>query len=86
MKFIETLGLIVGIILPFWNIPLIVRIKRRKSSADVSLWWACGVWVCFALMLPSAIISDDPAYKAFSYTNFVLFSTVTGFVIKYRKK
>ena len=44
---IEKIGLVAAIILPFWNIPMIVRIGRRKSSNDVSLWWVFGVWICF---------------------------------------
>jgi len=83
-KLILVVGMVTGVILPFWNIPLMVRIWRRKSSQDVSLWWAFGVWVCFALMLPSAIISVDLAYQLFSYVNFVLFSTLIVVIIKFR--
>jgi uncharacterized protein with PQ loop repeat len=45
----EKIALIAAIILPLWNIPLIVRIIRRRSSKDISRAWAVGVWLCFVL-------------------------------------
>ena len=41
---IQTIALIASIVLPLWNIPLILKIIRRKSSRDVSMSWAVGVW------------------------------------------
>lgn len=82
---IETIGLIAGIILPLWNIPLIVRIEKRKSSSDISMFWAVGVWVCLVLMFPSAYVSEDIVYKTFSIMNIVLFSAVAIEVIRFRK-
>jgi len=81
---IETIGVIAAVILPFWNIPLIVRIQRRKSSKDISLSWALGVWVCLVLMLPAAIISNDIVFKVFSIVNMALFSFVVIQTIRYR--
>lgn len=81
---IETIGLIAAVLLPFWNIPLILRIERRKSSGDMSLWWTLGVFTCFVLMLPSAVASSDAVFKAFSLTNIVLFSGVVIQVLRYR--
>lgn len=83
---IKTIGLIAAIILPFWNIPLIIRIIKRKSSEDISLFWASGVWICFVLMFPSAIISTDIVWKVFNIVNFVLFSAVTIIVWLFRKR
>ena len=80
----ETIGLIAAVVLPFWNIPLILRIERRRSSKDISLFWCIGVWVCFALMLPSGLRSPDLVFKAFTITNFILFSAVTVQVLRYR--
>ena len=42
-KMIETLGVIAGIALPLFNIPLILKIIKRKSSQDISLTWVIGV-------------------------------------------
>ena len=81
---IETLGLIAAVVLPFWNIPLIIRIGRRRSSQDVSLWWTLGVFVCLLLMLPSGVVSTDPVFKVFSVVNVVLFGAVVIQVIRYR--
>ena len=81
---IETIGMIAAVILPFWNIPLIVRIGRRRSSKDMSLWWTVGVFVCLLLMLPSGLTSPDRVFKVFSLVNIVLFGAVVVQVIRYR--
>ena len=81
---IETIGVIAAVILPLWNIPLIVRIGRRKSSKDVSLWWTLGVFTCLLLMLPSGLRSADPVFKIFSIVNIFLFGAVVIQVIRYR--
>ena len=81
---IKTLGLIAAVVLPFWNIPLIIRIGRRGSSQDVSVWWTVGVFVCLLLMLPSGLVSTDPVFKLFSVVNVVLFGAVVIQVIRYR--
>ncbi|NQU19005.1 hypothetical protein HQ550_02500 [bacterium] len=81
---IKTIGLIAAVILPFWNIPLIVRIERRKSSKDISLFWAIGVWICLILMFPAALISNDIVFKVFSIVNIILFSIVAIQALRYR--
>ena len=81
---IDTVGMMAAIALPFWNIPLIVRIGRRKSSTDVSLWWLFGVWICFLLMLPAALVSPDPVFKVFAVFNIVLFTALVLQVLRYR--
>jgi len=81
----QKVALVAAIVLPFWNIPLIVRIVKRKSSRDISMYWALGVWTCFALMAPKAFVSPDFVFKVFSIVNFVFFSTVVIFVLSYRK-
>ena len=83
---IKTIGLVAGIILPLWNIPLIYRIEQRKSSRDISLYWAIGVWVCFVAMFPSALVSTDVVYKSFSIMNLLLFTAVTIEVVRFRRK
>lgn len=81
---IETLGLVAAVVLPLWNIPLILRIRARRSSKDVSLWWAVGVWVCLAAMCPSGLASPDRVFRLFTIVNFVLFSGVVVCVVRYR--
>ncbi len=79
----ERIGLIAAVILPLWNIPLIIRIERRKSSDDVSLWWVLGVFICLLFMLPSALLSADRVYKTFSLVNIVFFGAVVFQVVRY---
>jgi hypothetical protein len=80
------LALIASILLPLWNIPLIIRIKQRKSSSDISLLWLFGVWICSIIMLPAGIKSSDIIWKSFSITNIVLFTCVVITALIYRRK
>jgi uncharacterized protein with PQ loop repeat len=82
----QTIALIAAIVLPLWNIPLIVRIIRRKSSDDISISWVCGVWVCLLLMAPQAFSSVDIVWKVFNAANVLLFSCVVFVVFFYRFK
>lgn len=83
---IKIIGLIAAVMLPIWNIPLIYRIGKRKSSQDVSLYWAFGVWICMILMLPSAFVSTDIVYKVFSVSNILFFSIVVFQVVRFWKR
>ena len=80
----QTVGLIAAVAMPFWNIPLIIRISQRKSSKDISLPWALGVLSCIVLMLPSALASPDVIFKAFGVVNSVFFTAVVVQVVRYR--
>jgi uncharacterized protein with PQ loop repeat len=82
---IQKIGLVTAIILPLWNIPLIMKIVERKSSADISLAWVSGVWVCVVLMAPSGFQSQDMVWRAFNVMNLILFTAVFVTVFKYRK-
>jgi len=82
----ETIGLIAAVTLPLFNIPLIVKMIRRKSSRDISMTWAAGVWVCIVLMFPSGLMSEDIVWKSFNIVNIILFSGVFFTVLKYRKR
>ena len=86
MDRIEIGGLVSGVALPFFNIPLILRMIRRKISEDLSATWACGVWGCILLMLPQALRSDDLVFKVYSIINVFLFSCVAYFVFRYKKR
>jgi len=85
LSLINLIGLVASIILPLWNIPLIVNVIKRKSSMDISLWWVFGVWTCLLLMLPSGIGSTDIVWKTFSISNLALFTLVVIIAVKYRK-
>ena len=86
LSLIDKIGLAAAIILPLWNIPLIVRIVKRKSSKDISLWWALGVWICIIFMAPSGFRSVDIVWRSFNIINLILFSAVASVTLYYRKK
>ena len=81
---IERIALVAGVALPLFNIPLILRLIKRKRSEDFSLSWAMGVWVCIVLMTPQALRSEDIAFRTYGLVNIVFFSAVVFFVCKYR--
>ena len=74
-----------AVTMPLWNIPLMIRIHRRKTSNDISLAWLFGVWGSILLMLPASLVSSDPVLKAFGVSNFFLFSLVVVVVVAYRR-
>jgi uncharacterized protein with PQ loop repeat len=82
---IENMGLIASITMPLFNIPLIVKIIRRRSSMDISMSWVMGVWVCALLMAPSGFTSKDLIWRTFNMINLVLFTGVVIAVWRYRK-
>lgn len=82
----QAVGLVGGIMLPFWNIPLIIRIQRRKSSADISLAWVLGAFSCMVLMLPSGLLTEDPVFRAYSFVNIVFFGCVVVQVLRFHRK
>lgn len=84
-QWMQTLGLIAAVTVPIFNIPLIVRIIKRRSSEDISLTWVLGVWVCFVLMLPSGLMTEDLVWKAFNIANIVFFTVVMVVTVKYHK-
>ena len=73
-----------AILLPFWNIPLILRIQQRKSSKDISSGWALGVFAGLVAMLPAGLRSADPIFRVFSVVNLAFFTAVTLQVLRYR--
>lgn len=81
----EKIALVAAIVLPLWNIPLIVKIMKRKSSKDISLAWVLGVWTCFVIMAPDALTSDDLVWRVFNMVNLVLFTGVMIAVISFRR-
>ena len=81
---IENVGLVAAVVMPLWNIPLIVKIVRRKSSADISMSWVMGVWICALLMAPSGVTSADLVFRCFNIVNLVTFTGVVIAVWRYR--
>jgi uncharacterized protein with PQ loop repeat len=65
-----------SILMPFFNLPLMLRIIRRRSSQDISLVWVVGVWFCVMGLLPSSLQSPHPILFAFGVVNALLFSGV----------
>jgi len=82
---INTLGLIGGIVLPFFSLPLVLKIVQRRSSKDISMTWAVGVWSCLVIMAPSGFTSEDIVWRIFNILNLFLFSGVLFVTVKYRK-
>lgn len=81
---IASVGMAAAVILPLFNIPLILKIVQRKSSRDISLVWVVGVWICIVLMAPSGFISKDMVWRTFNYVNILLFTGVMITTLKYR--
>ena len=77
-------GMAASIIMPLFNFPLVYKIWKRKSSTDISLTWALGIWGSILLMLPASLLSSDPVFRVFGILNFILFSGVLFVVLKYR--
>lgn len=86
MPLLDTIGIVAAAAMPLWNIPLILRIERRRSSADISLAWVLGVWACILLMSPAAVRSSDPAFRIFGWMNLVSFTGVVVQVLRFRHK
>ena len=86
MTIIEKIGFVASVALPLWNIPLIIKVAKRKSAGDISLTWVLGVWACIILMFPCSLMSQDITWKVFNMVNFVLFTGVVVVVLKYRKR
>ncbi|MBF0483903.1 MAG: hypothetical protein HQL25_04260 [Candidatus Omnitrophica bacterium] len=86
MNLLDKIGFAAAVILPLFNIPLILRMIERKSSQDVSLVWAVGVWVCILLMAPSGFQSKDMVWRVFNVMNVVFFSAVALTTLNFRRK
>ncbi len=83
---IAVIGTAAAIVLPVFNIPLILRLRKRKTSNDFSLVWALGVWLCIVFMTPQALRSTDLTFRVFGALNLLFFSAVIFFILKYRSK
>jgi uncharacterized protein with PQ loop repeat len=86
MEILYKISVWAGAVLPLFNIPLIMRIVKRKSADDISLVWLFGVWICILLMSPAALTSKDFAFRAFGWMNVIFFSGVVLATVKYHHK
>lgn len=86
MNILHTIGIWAGAILPLFNIPLIMRIIKRKSADDISLVWLFGVWICILLMSPAALTSSDFGFRAFGWMNIIFFTGVVVVTVKYHHR
>ena len=84
MELFLKLGILASFVLPLFNIPLILRIVKRKSSDDISVIWVVGVWICILFMTPAALTSTDIAFRVFGVMNIIFFTAVLFFTLKYR--
>ena len=84
-SWIQKIGIAAAIVLPLFNVPLMLKVHRRKSSSDFSMSWALGVWICMILMAPSGFTSEDIVWKTFNIANLGLFTGVVFVTLKYRK-
>ena len=82
----KIISLLAAISLPLFNIPLIIKIIRRRSSADISMSWVMGVWICALLMAPEGIVSKDIVFRCFNIINLVTFTGVVIAVWRYRSR
>jgi Mn2+/Fe2+ NRAMP family transporter len=82
---IKIVGVVASVVLPLFNIPLILKIRKRGSSKDFSLTWAFGIMGCTILMMPSVLITPDIVFKAFGVINFISFSSVMFYILKYHR-
>jgi uncharacterized protein with PQ loop repeat len=82
---VKIIGLVAAIVLPFFNIPLIVKIVKRRCAHDISLSWVWGVWICTLLMAPSGFTSTDLVWRCYNIVNLVLFTGVVIAVWRFRK-
>ena len=84
MNIFEKIALVASLILPLFNIPLILKVIKRKSSRDISLGWVLGVWICFVFMAPAGFASSDLVWRTFSVVNMIMFTGVMVVTLKYR--
>ena len=83
---IQKMGIVGAVVLPLFNIPLIVRLWQRKSSKDFSMTWAVGVWACILLMTPQALRSPDDSCRSYGFLNILFFTVVTFMIVRYRNR
>lgn len=81
---LRVVGAFAGAFMPVFNISMILKIVKRRSSKDISLVWCTGVWVCILLMTPASMMTDDITLKAFGISNLIFFTIVFACVWRYR--
>ncbi len=85
LEITKIVGVAASVVLPLFNIHIILKIRKRGSSKDYSLTWAFGIMGCTLLMMPSVLLTPDIVFKVFGIINLVTFSTVVFYILKYHR-
>jgi len=80
---IKIVEVVSSVVLPLFNIPLILKIRKRGSSKDYFLTWTFGIFDCLLLIIPSVLLMPHIVFKVFGIINLVTFSTVILYILKY---
>ena len=78
----EKIGFWAGVALPLFDIPLIIHVVKRKSSADISMIWIVGLWATSVMLL---IGTKEQMAMGFNIVNVLMLTILMAVVIKYRK-
>lgn len=81
----QQMAMVGGLVLPLFNVPLILAIRKRRSSEGLSMTWALGVWVCIVMMTPQALRSEDIAFRVYGVVNIIFFTIAVFYILKYRR-
>lgn len=81
----ENISTIAAAVLPLFDIPLILHIMKRRSSKDISVLWAVGLWVTSIALAPAGILNPNWASKLFNIVNVIMLTILVVVVWKYRK-
>lgn len=84
LSWYQSLGLVASVCLPLFNIPLMMRMIQRRSSADLSLIWVLGVFFCIVATLPAAYYSPDLVFRVYQVINIIFFSGVMFLAVYFR--
>lgn len=85
MTLMDQAATVAGAVLPLFDLSLIMHVVKRRSSEDISITWAVGLWLTSVAMAPTGLMSGDLASKAFNLVNVIMLTIVVWVVIKYRR-
>lgn len=80
---LETIAEISTSLISLFNIPFIMNIKKRKSSCDISLTWAAGIWICSVLMFVASIVSGNSIFQIIAVVNLAIFTVTALYIVRY---
>ena len=82
---LDTIGEVTTSVLPLFNVPLILNIRKRKCSCDISLLWTAGIWGCSLVFMIVSLLSGGTLLKAIAVVNFVFFTATMLYILKYHQ-